>query len=104
MEILTERIPGEIVEIEDCPDYVLEAKKCSHHFKGEATSRARLVNYLNNWDRQPIAARNVQELLSISDAVWKDLLAEKEIQKKMDDLGIERTRSGRNTIWKPKAA
>ena len=36
--------------------------------------------------------------------VWKDLLAEKDIRKKMDDLGIERTRSGRNTIWKPKAA
>jgi len=104
MKILTKRIPGEIVEIDDCPDYVLEAKTCSRHFKGEATSRARLVNYLNNWDRQPIAARNVQELLSISDAVWKGLLAEKEIRKKMDDLGIERTRSGRNTIWKPKAA
>lgn len=104
MEILMKRIPGDIVNIEECPDSVRDAKKCSHHFNGEPTSRARLVNYLNNWDRQPVAARNVQELLNISDAVWKDLLADKDIRKKMDDLGIERTRSGRNTIWQSKAA
>ena len=104
MEILTERIPGEIVEIEDCPDYVLEAKLRSYRFKGKSTSRTRLLDFLEQWNREPVTASDIRGRLGISTAVWKDLISDETIQKKMDAMGIECVRDGRNTIWKPKAA
>lgn len=99
LDILTQRIPGAVIYDRDVPDYVDEYRLSSRHYGNGSTSRARLLQFLDTWSGSQIRVSDLRTQLDISPAVWKDLIGDPQIKKKLEQMNVIRSGRGINTIW-----
>ena len=99
LDILTQRIPGTVVYDRDAPDYVDEYRLSSRQYGNSSTSRARLLQFLDTWNGSQIRVSDLRTQLDISPAVWKDLIGDSQIKRKLDQMNVIRVGRGINSTW-----
>lgn len=99
LDILRERIPGNIICDSGVPDCIAYWKGAIRQFDGGSTSFGRLTRFLDEWDGAPLHVSEIQKKLGISSAVWKDLIADRRVRSLLEEYGVQRTGRGPNAQW-----
>lgn len=99
LDILQERIPGEIIFDNAVPECVTRWKRQLRRYEGGSTSFGRLVHFLDTWDGSPLHAAQIQKQLGISPAVWKDLITDQRVRSLLEQHSIQRIGRGPNAQW-----
>lgn len=99
MEILLERIPGEVRAYEDLPGCVACHKGAARHYEDGPTSFGRLLQFIDQWDGHKVRVCDLRERLGISPAVWKDLMTDPRVRSLLDEHGVAREGRGPNSTW-----
>lgn len=97
LQILLQRISGTAIYEQNLPDCVAAQKAAARRYEDGSTSYGRLALFLTEWDGKPISPGDLQAQLSISKAVWKDLIEDQRVLNLFEQFGVERSGRGRNT-------
>lgn len=98
--LLHPRFPGCRVErIEELPDCIQNIRSQQQRYGGKPTARAKLVQFLEEWDGTPILASDLRAQLDITPSAWKDLMKQMNASGELERRGVLRTGRGPHTKW-----